>query len=168
MAPSPPLERYFSASGEQLQASWRTWPDPMRHVPLLGVALDEPFDAPQKLFGRAHLVGTRVAGRLRIDQGGPLCQERIVRHPVDANGKEWGAEAQRDRGGAERNGRQLAEKRHQVAGSGDVVVDRRDHHLLVAQSLQDLADTTMVERQDADPQPRPSVAIPLEARSRLQ
>src|SRR5437879_8824002 len=114
------------------RSSRRARPDPMRHVPLLGVALDEPFDAPQKLFGRAHLVGPRVAGRLRVDQGGPLCHIRIVRQPVNANRKERGAEAQRDRGGAERDGCQLAEKRHQVAGPGDIAVDRSDHHLLVA------------------------------------
>src|SRR6266550_4096435 len=162
------LARHAGKGKRPERCSRRAGPDPMRHVPLLGVALDEPFDAPQKLFGCTHLVGARVAGRLRVDQGSPLCHVRIVRQPVHANRKERGAQAQRDRGGAERDGRQLAEKRHQVAGPGDVAVDRRDHHLLVAQSLQDLADTAVVERQDADPQPRPSVAIPLEERSRLQ
>src|SRR5437868_7790616 len=114
----------------------RAGPDPMRNEPLLGMALDEALDAAQQLLCRADLVGARVAGRLGVDQGRALRHVRIVRQPVHAHRKERSAETKSDRGRAERNRRQLAEKGHHVPSPCEVAVDRRDHHLLVAQSLQ--------------------------------
>src|SRR5690348_15235349 len=119
-------------------SSWRSRPDAMRHVPLLGMAPDELLDPAQQLPGCAHLVRPRVPGRLREHQRRAFGHVGIVRQPVDADGKKRRASAQGNRRRTERDGRQLAEERHQIAGARDVAVDRRDLHLLLAQRLQHL------------------------------
>src|SRR5882672_10424298 len=128
--------------------SWRAGPDPMRNMPLLRVLPDELLDAAQELLGGPHLVGTRIACRLREHHRRCLGHVRIVGQAIDADRQERRAEPQRDRRRAQRDGRQLAEERHQIAGARDVAVDRGDHHLLLAQRLQNLADASIVEGQD--------------------
>src|SRR2546422_6852489 len=137
-------------------------PDAMRDVPLLRMLPDEALDLAQELLRGAHLVGAWVACRLREHVRRSLGHVRIVRQSINAHRQERCAETQCNRRRPQRDRRQLAEERHQVAGFCDVAVDRGDHHLLLAQSLEHLADAAHVERQNADPKARSCVAVPLE------
>src|SRR4029077_863997 len=143
-------------------------PDPMRDMPLLRVPSDEILDRPEQRLRNAKLVGLDVARRLGDHQRRSLRHVGVVRHSVHANRQQWRTHSQRHLRRTHRDRRRPAEERHLAPGARDVAVDRGDHHLVVAQRLRDLAETRQVERQDADPQPGASVAVPLEQRSRFE
>src|SRR5450759_1123770 len=137
-------------------------------MPLLGMAPDEVLELAQHLLRGPDLVPPWIAGVLCEDQRRALGLVGVVRQPVDANRKDRSTRTQRDGGRPKRNRRKPAEEGHRVAGADDVAVDCRDYHLLVAQGLENPAKTPGVERQDADSEPGPGVAIPLEQGSRFQ
>src|SRR5689334_18915474 len=148
----------------RVRARWRTWsvtppgdaksygetsptfigsrspfPDSMGYVPLLRVFLDEALDVAQELHRDPSLLLLFVRGRVGHHERQALGHVAVVRQPVHADRKQGRAEAHRHRGWAHRNRRGAAEERHRPARPGDVAVDRRDHHLVVAQRLRDLA-----------------------------
>src|SRR5690348_4715329 len=98
----PAVAKSYGDTSPTFMALRRPCPDPMGHMPLLGVGLNELLDAAQHPLRCAHLVGARIACRFRVDQRRALGHVGIVGQPVDAHGKEWRAQAQRDRRRAER------------------------------------------------------------------
>src|SRR5215831_4404212 len=108
-------------------------PDPVRHMPILGVPPDEVLDAAQKLRGRVHLVCPDVARGVSEHHRGAFDLERVVGQAICAHREYRRADPKRDGRRAEWDRRQLAEERHEVAGAGDVAVDRGQHNLLFAE-----------------------------------
>src|SRR2546426_218191 len=148
--------------------SWAAVPNPVWHVPLIGVASDEPLDVVQELLRHANLVGFPVAGALCDHEWSCIRHERVVRQPVDAGRQQGRSQSQRDGGGAERYWSRPAEERHQVASSNDVAIDRCDHHLLLVESLRHLADAVDREGEHADAQSCARLPVPLEQRPRFE
>src|SRR5713101_3429714 len=123
---------------------WTAFPDPVRDVPLLGIAADELLDLAQQLLGDAQLVRLVVAGPLGDDQRGAFHLVRVVGQPVYAHRQKRRPHPQGKRGRAGWDRGRTAEERHHPASTGDVAVDRRDHELVVPQCLSHLAQSRQV------------------------